>query len=120
MVSQHRRFELVDVSLTGLPIGRCTIDHWRDDRGETQWSARVLMARAHGTLAGQLVGRTREGEFLSGPATFYADHPGPRGSQTVLVELHGTGPLARTTEPEAQPETKTEPKPSGQPPQRSR
>jgi hypothetical protein len=99
VVSQHRRFELLDVELGGVPIGRCTIDHWLDDRGEAQWAARVLMARAHGTVSGQLVGHTREGEFLTGPATFAADHVGPRGAQTVLVELHGTGPLIRTTDP---------------------
>ena len=101
MVSQHRRFELLDVQLAGLPIGRCTIDQWQDDRGDTQWAARVLMDRAHGSTSGQLVGRTREGGFLSGPATVAAHQDGPRGAKTVLVELHGTGPLVRTTDPGA-------------------
>lgn len=101
MVSQHRRFELLDVELAGLPIGRCTIDQWQDDHGGTQWAARVLMDRAHGSTSGQLVGRTREGWFLTGPATFAADQEGPRGSHIVLVELHGTGPLVRTTDPAA-------------------
>ena len=105
MVSQHRRFELLDVELAGLPIGRCTIDQWTDDRGEIQWAARVLMPRAHGSTNGQLIGRTREGGFLTGPATFAADHVGPRGAQTVLVELHGTGPLVRTTDPASDPAT---------------
>jgi hypothetical protein len=103
VVSQHRRFELLDVELAGIPIGRCTIDQWTDDRGEIQWAARVLMPRAHGSTTGQLIGRTREGGFLTGPATFAADHVGPRGAQTVLVELHGTGPLTRTTDPAAPP-----------------
>lgn len=101
MVSQHRRFELLDVKLGDLPIGRCTIDQWQDERGDTQWSARVLMERAHGSTSGQLVGRTREGLFLSGPATFATDQEGPRGAKTMLVELHGTGPLVRTTDPAA-------------------
>ena len=101
MVRQHLRFELLDVVLGDIPIGRCTIDQWQDDRGGTQWSARVLMDRAHGSTSGQLVGRTREGGFLSGPATFAADQDGPRGARIVLVELHGTGPLVRVTDPGA-------------------
>lgn len=99
VVSQHRRFELVDVMFDDIPIGRCTIDQWQDDSGGTQWAARVLMDRAHGSTSGQLVGKTREGGFLSGPATFATDQEGPRGRHMVLVELHGTGPLARTTDP---------------------
>jgi hypothetical protein len=99
VVSQHRRFELLDVVLDGEPIGRCTIDEWQDERGDRQWTARVVMARDHGSTAGQLVGRTREGGFLSGPATFAADQVGPGGMKTVIVELHGTGPLVPTTDP---------------------
>ena len=101
MVSQHRRFELLDVLLGGEPIGRCTIDEWQDERGDRQWTARVLMARDHTSAAGELVGRTREGEFLAGPAMFAAHQDGPRGARTVLVELHGTGPLVQTTDPAA-------------------
>jgi hypothetical protein len=101
MVSQHRRFELVDVVLGGLPIGRCTIDQWQDDRGDTQWAARVLMDKAQWPASGQLVGSTREGEILSGPATFAAQQDGPRGAKIVLVEFHGTGPLVRTSDPAA-------------------
>jgi hypothetical protein len=99
VVSQHRRFELLDVQFGGIEIGRCTVDQWRDDRGDMQWAARVLMPRAHGSTSGQLIGRTREGDFLTGPASFAADHVGPRGAQIVLVELHGTGPLIRTDDP---------------------
>ena len=101
MVSQHRRFELLDVVLAGQPIGRCTIDEWQDERGNRQWTARVLMPSDHGSTAGELVGRTREGGFLTGPATFAADQVGPGGSRTVLVELHGTGPLVPTSDPAA-------------------
>lgn len=93
MPSAHRRFELLDVTFGDLPIGRCTIDQWQDAGGRTQWSARVLMARAHGTTTGRLVGRTRESQYLAGPAVFGTDQEGPRGGRTVLVELHGTGPL---------------------------
>jgi hypothetical protein len=99
VATSHRRFELLDVVLGDLPIGRCTIDQWTDARGNTQWSARVLMARAHGTESGQLVGHTREGMFLAGPATFATDQDGPRGARTVLVELHGTGPLVEIPNP---------------------
>jgi hypothetical protein len=99
MVSQHRRFELLDVVLAGIPIGRCTIDQWTDDRGGIQWAARVLMDRAHGSTSGQLIGRTREGGFLTGPATVATSQDGPRGAHIVLVELHGTGPLVPTTDP---------------------
>jgi hypothetical protein len=101
VTSAHRRFELLDVVLGDVPIGRCTIDQWQDDRGQPQWSARVLMPRAHGTSSGRLVGRTREGEFLAGPATFHAHQDGPRGGHTVLVELHGTGPLVPVDDPSA-------------------
>jgi hypothetical protein len=87
--------------LAGQPIGRCTIDEWQDARGDRQWTARVLMARDHGPTTGELVGRTREGGYLAGPATFAADHVGPGGARTVLVELHGTGPLVRTSDPAA-------------------
>ncbi|HEY7970134.1 MAG TPA: hypothetical protein VID95_09070 [Candidatus Limnocylindrales bacterium] len=99
MVSKHRRFELLDVMFDDVPIGRCTIDHWEDDRGNVQWTARVLMERTHGSTSGQLVGRTREGEFRTGPATFAAHQEGPRRGRTVLVELHGTGPLVATSDP---------------------
>ena len=95
MVSQHRRFELLDVIFDDVPIGRCTIDQWTDDRGEIQWAARVLMERAHGSTSGQLLGKTREGGFLTGPATFAAHQDGPRGARTVLVELHGTDRSSR-------------------------
>ena len=103
MVSQHRRFELLDVVFADVAIGRCTIDQWTDDRGEIQWAARVLMDRGHGSTSGQLVGKTREGGFMSGPATFAAHQDGPRGARMVLVELHGTGPLVRTTDPATAP-----------------
>jgi hypothetical protein len=99
VVRQHRRFELLDVVFADVPIGRCTIDQWEDDRGEAQWAARVLMPRAHGSTTGRLIGRTREGGFLAGAAAFATDQDGPRGARTVLVELHGVGPLEPTTAP---------------------
>ena len=101
MVSQHRRFELLDVAFGEVGIGRCTIDQWVDDRGQTQWAARVLMPRAHGSTTGQLIGRTRDGGWLTGPATFATHQDGPRGGRTVLVELHGTGPLEPAEPPVA-------------------
>ena len=104
MVSKHRRFELLDVVFADVSIGRCTIDQWEDDRGEPQWTARVLMEKAHGSTSGKLVGKTREGAFLGGPATFAAHQDGPRGGRTVLVELHGTGPLVPVPDPAATPE----------------
>ena len=101
MVSEHRRFELLDVMLGGQPIGRCTIDEWLDQRGDRQWTARVLMTHDHGSTSGQLEGRTREGSYLAGPAMFAAHQEGPRGARNVLVQLNGTGPLVRTIEPPA-------------------
>jgi hypothetical protein len=103
VVSQHRRFELLDVVFEDLPIGRCTIDQWVDDRGQPQWAARVLMPRAHGTTTGRLFGRTRDGGYLAGPATFATHQDGPRGGRTVLAELHGTGPLEPAEPPAAPP-----------------
>jgi hypothetical protein len=101
MPSDHRRFELLDVILGDLRIGRCTIDQWIDADGRPQWSARVLMARDHGTTSGRLVGRTRESQYLAGPAVFGSNQEGPRGGRTVLVELHGTGPLVAVDGPSA-------------------
>lgn len=99
VVSSHSRFELLDVVLGDLPIGRCTIDRWRDAAGNIQWSARVLMARDHGTAGGRLVGRNREGQFLAGEVTFAKHQEGPRGARTVLAELHGVGPLEAVEPP---------------------
>lgn len=96
MVRNHRRFELLDVSLGEIPIGSCTIDLWEDDEGREQWAARVLMKTGHGSTEGMLLGRTRDGRLMTGPARFAADQQGPRGGRTVLVELHGLGPLAET------------------------
>jgi hypothetical protein len=93
VVSSHTRFELVDVVLGDLPIGRCTIDRWQDANGNIQWAARVLMPRDHATVSGRLVGKNRNGEILAGDVTFANHQDGPRGARTVLAELHGTGPL---------------------------
>ena len=97
MVRNHRRFELLQVSLGETPIGSCTIDLWEDDEGREQWAARVLMKSGHGSTEGVLMGRTRDGRSLSGQVRFAADQQGPRGGRTVLVELHGQGPLDEAT-----------------------
>jgi len=101
MVSRHRRFELLEATLGDAPIGSCTIDLWDDDGGNEQWAARVLMKTGHGSTEGILSGRTRDGRFLSGQARFATDQQGPRGGRSVLVELHGLGPLAESTAPTA-------------------
>lgn len=93
MVRRHRRFELLQVTLDETPIGSCTIDAWEDDDGHEQWTARVLMKTGHGSTEGILHGSTRAGETLAGQVRFAADQQGPRGGRTVLVELHGQGPL---------------------------
>jgi hypothetical protein len=93
VVTSHTRFELLDVVLGDLPIGRCTIDRWQDARGNIQWSARVLMARDHATVSGRLVGRNRAGQMLAGDVKFATHQDGPSGARTVLAQLHGTGPL---------------------------
>ena len=93
MVRRHRRFELLQVTLDETPIGSCTIDAWEDDDGHEQWTARVLMKTGHGSTEGILHGSTRSGEMLAGQVRFAADQQGPRGGRTVLVELHGQGPL---------------------------
>jgi hypothetical protein len=93
VVRRHRRFELLKVTLDETPIGSCTIDAWEDDDGREQWTARVLMKTGHGSTEGVLHGLTRDGHALSGHVRFAADQQGPRGGRTVLVELHGQGPL---------------------------
>jgi hypothetical protein len=93
VVSRHRRFELLNVTLDGQSIGSCTIDAWHDGEGREQWTARVLMKTGHGSSEGILHGSTRSGDLLAGRARFAADQQGPRGGRTVLVELHGLGPL---------------------------
>ena len=115
MVRRHRRFELLQVTLGEDPIGSCTIDLWEDDDGREQWSARVLMKTGHGSTEGALLGRTRDGRWLKGLARFAADQQGPRGGRTVLVELHGHGPLEESSappepaEPEPEPESASPP-----------
>jgi hypothetical protein len=84
---------LLQVTLDETPIGSCTIDAWEDDDGREQWTARVLMKTGHGSTDGVLHGSTRTGEALAGHVRFAADQQGPRGGRTVLVELHGQGPL---------------------------
>jgi len=84
---------LLQVTLDDTPIGSCTIDAWEDDDGREQWTARVLMKTGHGSTEGVLQGSTRAGEALAGQVRFAADQQGPRGGRTVLVELHGQGPL---------------------------
>jgi hypothetical protein len=93
VVRKHRRFELVDVTLHEIPIGSATIDVWEDDEGRDQWSARVLMKVGHAMTDGRLIGSTRNGERLSGEVRVADGQLGPRGPRTVLVELHGQGPL---------------------------
>ena len=93
MVRRHRRFELLDVTLGDEPIGRATIDVWEADNGADHWSARVLMKAGHGALDGRLTGLTREGRTLSGEVHVADGQEGPRGARTVLVEMHGQGPL---------------------------
>lgn len=104
MVRRHRRFELLQVTLDEMAIGSCTIDAWEDDDGHEQWTARVLMKTGHGSTDGVLHGSTRSGEMLAGHVRFAADQQGPRGGRTVLVELHGDGPL-EPAEALLQPET---------------
>jgi hypothetical protein len=110
VVRRHRRFELLQVTLDETPIGSCTIDAWEDDDGREQWTARVLMKTGHGSTEGVLHGLTRSGENLKGQVRFAADQQGPRGGRTVLVELHGQGPL-EPAEPRPEPEPELEPEP---------
>jgi hypothetical protein len=98
VVRRHRRFELLHVTLDETPIGSCTIDAWEDDDGREQWTARVLMKTGHGSTEGVLHGSTRDGRSLAGQVRFAADQQGPRGGRTVLVELHGHGPLEEPVE----------------------
>jgi hypothetical protein len=92
---------LLHVTLDTQPIGSCTIDAWEDDDGREQWTARVLMKTGHGSTEGVLHGSTRSGELLAGEVRFAADQQGPRGGRTVLVELHGQGPLVPASPIEA-------------------
>jgi hypothetical protein len=108
VVRRHRRFELLQVTLDETPIGSCTIDAWEDDDGREQWTARVLMKTGHGSTEGILHGSTRSGEPLAGQVRFAADQQGPRGGRTVLVELHGQGPL-EPAQPLADPVTAEHP-----------
>jgi hypothetical protein len=93
VVSRHRRFELLNVTLDDQPIGSATIDAWDDETGQEQWSARILMKSGHPTSDGILAGSTRDGRTLRGPVRVANDQQGPGGARTVLVEFHGLGPL---------------------------
>jgi hypothetical protein len=114
VVRRHRRFELLQVTLGEIPIGSCTIDLWEDDDGREQWSARVLMKTGHGSTEGVLWGRTRDGRYLTGQARFATDQQGPRGGRTVLVELHGQGPLEESATPPPEPPP-AQPEPAASP-----
>jgi hypothetical protein len=99
VVRRHRRFELLQVTLRDEPIGSATVDVWEDDEGRDQWSARVLMKVGHGATDGRLAGSTRDGRRLSGEVRVADGQLGPRGARTVLVELHGSGPLEEDGSP---------------------
>ena len=117
VVRRHRRFELLKVTLDETPIGSCTIDAWEDDDGREQWTARVLMKTGHGSTDGILHGSTRAGELLAGTVRFATDQQGPRGGRTVLVELHGQGPLEPAEPiPVREPVAADEPGPGAEPP----
>jgi len=100
VVRRHVRFELLDVTLGDQPIGRATIDSWESADGGDQWSARVLLKAGHGAQDGLLSGATRDGRTLSGEVRIADGQEGPRGARSVLVEMHGIGPLVETP-PEA-------------------
>ena len=89
----HQRFELLSVTLGGTPLGNATIDVWEDDRGQSQWSARLLLTPRQDASDGLLKGVTREGRPLEGDVFVAATHPVRNGSRAVLVELHGRTPL---------------------------
>jgi hypothetical protein len=93
VVSRHRRFELLNVTLADRPIGSATIDVWDDGTGRPQWSARVLLKSGFGATDGELSGSTRDGRVMHGPVRVANDQQGPGGARTLLVELHGAGPL---------------------------
>lgn len=98
MPRRHVRFELLDVTIDSLPVGRATIDAWEDDAEISRWAARIPMRVGHGTVEGILTGSTRDGRRLTGRVTIGPDVVGPKGG-SVIVDLHGDGPLSETSEP---------------------
>lgn len=101
MAARHVRFELLDVTIDLLPVGRATIDAWEDDASISRWAARIPMKAGHGSMAGTLTGITRDGRRLSGRVTVGSDVVGPKGG-SVIVDLHGDGPLTETSVPDGE------------------
>jgi hypothetical protein len=97
---RHVRFELLDVMIDSQPVGKATIDAWEDDAAVSRWAARIPMKAGHGSVAGMLTGSTRDGRRLAGRVTVGVDAIGPKGG-TVIVDLHGEGPLTETTTPDS-------------------
>ena len=83
--------------LDGRPVGNATIDAWTDDASVRQWAARIMMKAAHASTAGTLTGSTRDGKRLTGRVTIGVGSVGPKGG-TVIVDLHGDGPLEEDTD----------------------
>jgi hypothetical protein len=83
--------------LDGQPVGNATIDAWEDDASVARWAARIMMKTAHASTAGTMTGSTREGRRIKGRFTLGVGSVGPRGG-SVIVDLHGEGPLEEDTE----------------------
>jgi hypothetical protein len=93
MVQKHRRFALIEVTLDGRPIGGTTIDAWQDDDGREWWAARAMMPASWDDTEGLLAGTIRNGPSVSGTVRVTETRIGKPSDRSVLVDLHGAGPL---------------------------
>lgn len=99
MVRNHLRFAIFDVTFAGQSLPGATVDQWVDERGQTQWIARVVTRHAPTIDEGVLRGRTARGEEISGVIGAINRHGAPSGRGETLCELQGSGELTGLGEP---------------------
>jgi hypothetical protein len=93
VTTRHVRFALRDVTFGGVNLPGATVDCWDDDKGHSQWSARIVTRIGPAIDEGELTGRTADGRSLSGYAIVADRQVGAGGRRETLVELHGSGDL---------------------------
>jgi hypothetical protein len=98
---RHYRFALQDVMFAGTKLPGATIDRWEDDRGDAQWSARVVARLTTLPDQGELSGRTNDGRVVTGHVVIGERHTAEGGRRETLIEFHGQGALSVATETSA-------------------
>jgi hypothetical protein len=96
VVRQHKRFALRNVTYAGVPLPGATMDLWEDDRGNAQWSVRVVARFSPLPDEGELAGQTLDGQQITGHVTVAEREVAWGGRRETVVEFHGSGKLNRS------------------------